>query len=449
MPEQRHIDQEKHLTCLDPQNFGVMSNYYHIDPSTPLSDRLFDPLRQASADAPSRRRCHSLPDEEWIQIGVRRVLATESSGRGFLHLLEDQHERHVSPSLFFESLMSARRGRYAHEVAASVHRQARTVCTDHDPFTDVASLAGYDIYAGDGHFIEHACHDQPIDRSVFATGGFFAADLRSHALHLLTIAERGGTRKREHDMRALKRLGTDALRGDAPVGRKVIWVWDRAGIDATWWQHIKSTSGVYFVSRTKENIRLDVLGELDYDASDPLNDGVTAFQLVSLASQSLRCVRYRCPQTGLEMDFITSLTQIEPGVIAALYRSRWDIEKIFDETKRKLRESKSWASSTTAKTIHAELICLAHNLLLLLEHRLEHEHGISNHRDAERRHKRWAQVAATPEGIDARPSPLVRRLWLRGTQRTLAFIRWVQNNIDTRVPWERLLARLRRRYGVA
>jgi len=425
-----------------------MSNYYHSDPSTPLSDHLFDPLRQAAATASYRRRCSSLPDDEWIQIGVRRVLATESSGRGFLHLLEDQHERFVSPSLFFESLKSKRRGRFADEVATEIHQQARKTCTSHDPFADIASLDGYDIYAGDGHFIAHACHDRPIDQEVFATGGFFAADLRSHALHLLTIAERGGTRKREHDMHALKRLSIDALRAGAPTGHKVIWVWDRAGIDATWWQKVKSTSGIYFVSRTKENMKLEVLGDLDYDPTDPLNAGVTAFQLVSVASQALRCVRYRCPQTGVELEFISSLTQIEPGVIAALYRSRWDIEKIFDETKRKLQESKSWASSSTAKTIHAELICLAHNLLLLLEHRLEREHGISDEREDRRRHKRWREVTADADGADRKSSPLVRRLWLRGTQRTLAFIRWVRNSLDARVPWERLLGRLRRRLGV-
>jgi hypothetical protein len=50
-----------------------------------------------------------------------------------------------------------------------------------------------------------------------------------------------------------------------------------------------------------------------------------------------------------------------PGLIAEIYRKRWDIERLFDETKTKLGEHKAWASSATAKQAQALFLCMAHN----------------------------------------------------------------------------------------
>ena len=81
-----------------------------------------------------------------------------------------------------------------------------------------------------------------------AAGHFFLLDLRTHFLSHLTGAEQGGRRKREHDMHALKRLGTDALRGGRPKGTKVILAWDKAGIDFAFWD--KKSPGTAYRSPT-------------------------------------------------------------------------------------------------------------------------------------------------------------------------------------------------------
>jgi len=44
---------------------------------------------------------------------------------------------------------------------------------------------------------------------------------------------------------------------------------------------------------------------------------------------------------------------IPPGLIARIYKMRWDIEKVYDEMKNKLDEQKAWASTPTAKTMQA------------------------------------------------------------------------------------------------
>ena len=56
-----------------------------------------------------------------------------------------------------------------------------------------------------------------------------------------------------HDTRALKRLDTETLRKSAPKGRKVVYVWDKAGIDFLQWFEWKHAGGIYFVSREKKD----------------------------------------------------------------------------------------------------------------------------------------------------------------------------------------------------
>ena len=46
----------------------------------------------------------------------------------------------------------------------------------------------------------------------------------------LTVADQI-ERNKEHEMRALKRQTADTLRQGAAKGRKVLYIWDRAGID--------------------------------------------------------------------------------------------------------------------------------------------------------------------------------------------------------------------------
>jgi hypothetical protein len=113
-----------------------------------------------------------------------------------------------------------------------------------------------------------------------AGGHFFLLDLRNHHQRHLRLAETGGTRKAEHDMRALKRSDTDELRGGEPTGRKVIITWDKAGIDFTFWHTVKQTAGLYFISREKENV--DNEGERKRKAKrrkeDEENGGITSPQ---------------------------------------------------------------------------------------------------------------------------------------------------------------------------
>jgi len=66
------------------------------------------------------------------------------------------------------------------------------------------------------------------------------------------------------------------------------------------------------------------------------------------------------------------------GLIAFLYKLRWDVEKVFDQIKNKTFEQKAWAGNQTAKQQNAMFIALAHNLMKMLEVIIEHQEGITN-----------------------------------------------------------------------
>ena len=67
----------------------------------------------------------------------------------------------------------------------------------------------------------------------------------------------------------------------------------------------------------------------------------------------LREITFCHPCDGQVYVYLTSEMTLEPGLLVLLYKTRWEIEKVFDETKTKLAEKKSWATSDTAKEMQA------------------------------------------------------------------------------------------------
>ena len=424
-----------------------------------IREEFFKPLFEVFQSAKHRRECPALDDATWMEAGVRRCLGIFRSGRDFLQQLADLHDTPVGVTTFFQSLKSMRRLRLLDETLAQSRNRMRRDMPD--AFARHACLDDFDIFAGDGHFIAAASHDLPAPRggsrakstqaaqaapaarvatTKHATGHLYTLDLRSHAMSHLTVADQI-ERKKEHEMRALKRQTVETLRQGAPKGRKVLYVWDRAGIDFRQWHEWKHGAGIYFLSREKDNMNLDVLGNHDFDAGDRANHGVLANQIVgTCAGVSLRRVSYQDPQTGNIYHYITNLpASVPPGVVALLYKARWDVEKVFDEFKNKLAETKAWASSATAKTIQARLLCLTHNLMTLMEQTVEKRCGIRNEAEFKRREQRRAGQPA-PETSAA---TAVQRL----TQRTVKFIRWLKNHLDLERDWDAATARLARIYS--
>ncbi|MFY7818249.1 MAG: transposase [Akkermansiaceae bacterium] len=147
-------------------------------------------------------------------------------------------------------------------------------------------------------------------------------------------------------------------------------------------------------------------------------------------------------------QYLTNLSEkIPPGLIARLYKARWDIEKVFDEMKNKLEETKAWASSATAKAIQARLLCLTHNLMLLMEQEIEHRSGVKNTAELERRRKRRAKEKELAKKASKPQATGLLERTERLTQRAVKFVRWLRNHLNFQRDWHSAVASLAEIYS--
>ncbi len=410
--------------------------------------RFFDPLTSFFSKLTQRRACPELSDQHWLHIGISRVLHEVKSGRDFLQTLRTSMTL-PGVSHFFSTLRSTRRLALCSEANGQLVQTMKETLPD--PFKAFPSLAGFDIHAADGQSHAAAVHDaqqrsesSSTGMAKFATSHVYALNMRTHGLTHVSIADQI-TRRREHEIRALKRLTLAAFRQKAPEGRKVLYVYDMACVDYTFWYKLKQ-GGVYFLTRAKSNTSMLKGGTLKWDPSDPVNAGVLFNEQAGVGGVMVRHVQYRCPLSGEVFDYLTNEMTIPPGLIARLCKMRWDLEKVYDELKNKLDEKKAWAGTPAGKTMQAVFICLAHNLMVLQEYELEKDEGVTNTSEIKRKAKRLAlETARLAEKGET--MPVLLRGFQRLTQRSVKHIRWLRACLFHEAPWHEAVAVLRLSYA--
>lgn len=387
--------------------------------------RFFTPVFQALTQSGNQRQCPEFTDEQFLESGIGRVLGMAQSGRDWVQRIQMWLNSRLSVSNFFQSLKSARRLQLLHEVSENVRQQLDVnVPEQFDPLARHPELKGFAVYASDGHYIQPSSHTNAENEKGEAVGCFFSLNLRSHSLILLDIAR--PIRKRENDITALKRLGSTQLLMNERKGVKVIHVYDPAVIDYAEWIRWKA-KGVYVISREKANSMAEVIGNNSWDRNDPRNIGILEDDLVGVfCGVMLRRVTYRDPATGTVYTYMTSEMTLPPGLIAFLYKLRWDVEKVFDEKKNKLHQTKAWACSRVAHAQQAHFVCLAHNLMVILERHLETQEGIIDAKVQDKRKQRSSLLEARLKQQGASPNPLIQQC-TRMTQRSQQFIRWLRH----------------------
>ena len=100
---------------------------------------------------------------------------------------------------------------------------------------------------------------------------------------------------------------------------------------------------------------------------------------------------------------------LPPGLIAFIYKKRWDIEKVFDQFKNKLMEKKAWAKSPNSKCVQAKFMALTHNLILLLERKIEVEEGISDIKIEKKKQQRINEDLKKIRKAGRKENPLVKK----------------------------------------
>lgn len=376
----------------------------------------------------------ALPDARFIRLGLRRCLDHYDSGRDFLQELADMGAP-LARATFFDSLHQPRRLVILAEVAARLAADAAKALAEVDWLASVPGLVDREVWAVDGHQIEHACHALRDGKQARVPPGcLFALDLHQGLMHALDAHQGDG--RRTHEIKAFRACLPAHLARKRRTRRPII-VADMAYIDNPFWTRLRlgDANSPVLITRQKDGMNPFSYGSQFFDRTDPLNVGVLDYEMVRFDhALNLWRVTYKDPENGAEFVFLTTDGTLLPGVVALLYRLRWKIEKTFNTFKSKLHLTKAWANGNTAQEIQAHFSVLTHNLLALLLHRLETDHDITEQKLAAR-HEAAAEVR-TARGILHHPFYFIAKLAL---QLSCQFIRLVRNLIRHPLPWNEAL----------
>ncbi|PQJ27330.1 hypothetical protein BSZ32_01690 [Rubritalea profundi] len=137
---------------------------------------------------------------------------------------------------------------------------------------------------------------------------------------------------------------------------------------------------------------------------------------------------------------------LHPAIVQ-LYRMRWDIEKVFDDFKNKLDETKAWSKSLTGKYMQAQFIVLAYNLLLRMRQHIEESEDLKEEAIIKKSEQRWGQTKKVY--ADAKKSiPSWLEKLRRITQISVKFIRWARALFTRQCSWDTSLELLDHEYGL-
>lgn len=389
---------------------------HHDNPC--VTDAFFQPLAGLAAASPHARPCPEFPDEDWVRLGVQRVLETVPSGRAFLQEHGPRFENTPGCSNYFASLRSPRR----RDLAEDLNERLIASAGLPDRLAHIPELKDYVCFAVDMHWHQAAAHDARHNGAKMAVGHGYSLNLHSHLVRHLAAGEG----LHEHDMSVLQRLKPGGLRQRVPKGTRVLLIYDKAGVCLGFWKRCRRECAVYFISRIKEGMVYEALDRRALDRHDPRNHGVEEDLLVRMSDgQTMRIIRYVEPLTGRVYEFLTNEMDLPAAVVVELYRRRWEVEKVFDQLKNKVTERKAWATSLVAKEAQGHLTALTQNLLLIYEQRIEDKHGVSNGAEDRRRQKRVEALAWTASEAGREVSSLLLGV-RRATQRSVKFIRWLR-----------------------
>ena len=170
-----------------------------------------------------------------------------------------------------------------------------------------------------------------------------------------------------HDVHALDLLVPEA---------GAIYVMDRAYIDFGRLYGLHQ-AGAFFVTRAKSNLNAHRV----YSASTDRTGGVIADQTIALDGTRsrqdypvhLRRIRFRDPETGKTLVFLTNQTTLPASTICDLYKSRWKVELFFKWIKQHLRIKRFYGTSENAVKTQIWIAVSVYVLVAIVRKRLNVE----------------------------------------------------------------------------
>lgn len=151
-----------------------------------------------------------------------------------------------------------------------------------------------------------------------------------------------------------------------PIEAGAFYVMDRGYVDFTR-LYAMHQAGAFFVTRAKQGMDARRV----YSAPTQRSTGVICDQCVMLNGfysakaypEHLRRVRFKDPESGKTLVFLTNNTVLPALTIAALYKSRWQVELFFKWIKQHLRIKRFLGTSENA--VKTQICCAVATYVLI------------------------------------------------------------------------------------
>jgi hypothetical protein len=170
-----------------------------------------------------------------------------------------------------------------------------------------------------------------------------------------------------HDVRALDELVAEP---------GAIYVMDRGYVDFVR-LHLLHQIGAFFVTRAKSNMDAHRI----YSAPSNRAAGIICDQTIALNGfyvrkdypERLRRIRFKDPETGKKLVFLTNQFVLPAPTICALYKSRWQVELFFKWIKQHLRIKRFYGTSENAVKTQIWIAVSVYVLVAIVKKRLNLE----------------------------------------------------------------------------
>ena len=151
-----------------------------------------------------------------------------------------------------------------------------------------------------------------------------------------------------------------------PIEAGAFYVMDRGYVDFARLYKMHQ-AGAFFVTRAKSNMNARRV----YSTKTDRSTGVVCDQMIAMNGyyiardypEHLRRVRFKDPESGKNLIFLTNNTTLPALTIAALYKNRWQVELFFKWIKQHLRIKKFLGTSQNA--VKTQIWCAVSTYVLI------------------------------------------------------------------------------------
>ena len=151
-----------------------------------------------------------------------------------------------------------------------------------------------------------------------------------------------------------------------PVEAGAFYVMDRGYVDFARLYQMHQ-AGAFFVTRAKRgmNARRVYSSKTDRTSGVACDQtiGMTGFYIAKDYPEYLRRIRFKDPESGKTLVFLTNNTALPPLTIAALYKNRWQVELFFKWIKQHLRIKRFLGTSENA--VKTQIWCAVSTYVLI------------------------------------------------------------------------------------